>query len=454
MHTKMLTAVQNQKSKSLESRRNSRRSDMDKEKILKRFKYFVLVVMHVSVLIYTLLGDKWAVINHMNVETLFANATNKEAATPQRRHLLLHVGPEKTGSTYIQSSAEKLTDLFERDNYQYFGAHTGPSSMQRIYDVKCHRNVVFAKDFPNDCPESQEFGNLLKKHHEESRNLFISQEHLWRRVANAVEGGELYKAIHSAFEDWETTVVFVYRRIFELVPSQYSERNRRDAFSNLWPDKGGVVIPGIVDFYYRDQPEGMAKHAYIAETMAKTKFAERFQRNFTVLNFHQEGDIMENLICSHMQSDANHTCAFLKSRRRAAATVQHGVGRASYEFGYDRLAVEAYQRGYLKNKKLSRRGATWRIKSQVERMDNFTLQDFPQACLDSDSLQDILFWSKKFDQDMLGESSVIDGAKGERQFELDFESKVAKKKFCSTDVEKVLAGQDSRWQTILRGLLK
>jgi len=425
--------------------------------LLQRFKYFVLYVFFfIIVSIFAFFGDKRAVVVRINIETRAANATNNEATMPQRtqrRHFLLHIGPQKTGSTYIQSSAEKLTDLFEQDNYQYFGAHEGPSSMQRIYDDNCHRNASSMKDFPHDCPESLEFKNLLKKYHEEGKNLFISQEHLWSRVPNAVEGGELYKAIHPAFDDWHTTVVFVYRRIFELVPSHYSELNRPDALSNLWPDEGGNAIPGIVDFYYRNKPVGMAKDLYIYQTMAPTQFAERFQHNMNILSFHEEGDIMENLICSYMQSDANRTCAFLRNKRRAAATVQHGDGRAAQEFGYDRLAVEAYQRGYLKDTNLRRREAARRIQSQVERMQNFTLQNFPQTCLSSDTLQDILYWSKKYDQDMLGESSVIDGAAGERQFELEFEATVAKKKYCSTDVGKVLNDRDPRWQTILEALL-
>ena len=446
-----------------------------------RSKYFVCVLLFsLLVSIYLLLGDNIFIHVH-TIETRVANATvNQKAATlslpppspppsqrtQQRRHLLLHVGPEKTGSSYIQSSAEKLTDVLARDNYQYFGRHEGPSSMQRIYDDQCHRNASFMPDFPLDCPESQEFKNLLKKYHDdEGRNLFLSQEHLWNRLPNAVEGGELYQAIHPAFDNgWDTTVVFVYRRLFELIPSHYSEYNRRDAVSNLWPDQGGVVIPGIVDFYEKFRFIGMeySNNTYL---LAKTRFAERFQHNFTVLNLHQPGDLMENLICSFLQSDGNHTCSFLTRRSRRAATdgvtaavsLLHGVGRPSYELGYDRLAVEAYQRGYLKNPTvLSRREAAWRIQHQVERMENVTLQDFPQVCLDRDALQEILSWSKQLDQDMLGAASVVDGAEGERQFEFDFETTVmVKKRYCSIDVEKVVTNdpEDPRWQTILRALL-
>lgn len=365
----------------------------------------------------------------------------------QLPHLFLHVGPQKTASTYIQGNSDKLQSqgIFAKDNYQYYGAHVGPSSMQMIYDDQCHKNVTDMLLFPQDCNESTAFGSLLKRHYDSGTNLFISQEHLWSRISNANAGGVFDTVFKAHGQHWDVSVLFVYRRIFDIIPSEYSQLNKVEINTrgaDLWPDQGGAeAITTIADFITRKHTWLQANASYTRYTSALTRFAERFGLNMTILNYYGDRDILERLVCSFMPA-AKQTCAHLINHPRETKP-NSPPSQGSREFDYDRLAVYAYQHGYLTGKNLGRIEVANRIQNHLA-SQNLTVKNLPQLCFDDDMLFDTLFWSKKYDQYMLGELSLVDGADGERQFESDFQARVDAKTYCSTDVEKVLT--DRAWK--------
>ena len=74
-------------------------------------------------------------------------------SSPRRTpHLLLHVGPAKTGSTYLQSTCAQLTTQLQQDKYQYFGGHhDSPSSLNYIVASRWNLNVSY-KHFVRAAP--------------------------------------------------------------------------------------------------------------------------------------------------------------------------------------------------------------------------------------------------------------------------------------------------------------
>ena len=323
-----------------------------------------------------------------------------------------------------------------------------------------------------------EFKRFLQTLRQSGTNVILSQEHLWSHLPYAtVKGDALYQAMNNNNNnEWDTTVVFVYRRLYELIPSLDSELHRPIAHQGQWPNdvpedgeqqQQQLIIPGIAESY---DPR-TAEHMYNNYTQSVMVFAQRFERNMTILNLHGD-DLVQQLLCTYLRGN-HHACAFLQTSPSLLETHK----RESVELDYDRLAVQAYRAGYLApsitssssssssssgsstQPLLQRTAATWRIQRAMETMsinkshnNTFTVHDFPQICLDDDILQDILHWSKRYDRFMLKESSVIDGAEGERQFERDFATLVTQKRFCSTNVEKVVTDASPQWQFILHRL--
>ena len=131
--------------------------------------------------------------------------------TTKRPYLLLHVGPQKTGSSTLQSAWDIMsTSLEEHDNYHV--EHITPEHGHFECDVGPWGGF-------RDCKAGKILRDTVATVHSKGQNLILSDENLDQRFV-----GPLRDLIDESM--WNVKVVVVYRRIHEWLVSWVSFRNR------------------------------------------------------------------------------------------------------------------------------------------------------------------------------------------------------------------------------------
>ena len=121
----------------------------------------------------------------------------------RKPHLVLHVGPQKSGSSTLQSAWDIMHRELDEDMYNY--KHITPEA--RDFDCSVSRFGGFT-----DCKASAKLKKLISDTNEAGRNLLLTDENLDERFADT---------LRDVIDDdkWEVTVVVVYRRIHEWIVS-------------------------------------------------------------------------------------------------------------------------------------------------------------------------------------------------------------------------------------------
>jgi len=185
-------------------------------------------------------------------------SNNGASEVRKKPRLILHVGPQKTGSTSIQSMLDNIGKIkpssgtLPGDNWDY--EHVTPQQNH------FHCNVGPMGGF-RDCVPSETFLARIEASRRDGKNLLLTDENL---DENYVKG--LRDAIKD--EVWDVTVIVMYRRIHSWLVSWYNQLEKTtnlDADGNIlfeenghpyrtehtkWPDQGGVHVPTFNAWYY------------------------------------------------------------------------------------------------------------------------------------------------------------------------------------------------------------
>ena len=351
-----------------------------------------------------------------------------------KRNLVLHIGPQKTGSTTLQDAWSEhfgiLSPFLKMDNYLYRFIH--PSRGFFDCDVNSYGAYI-------DCKASGKLKGLVRIAKNEGNNLLLSDENLDERFPEA-----LRNVIDD--NDWNVTVIVVYRRIHMWLHSWYDQIHKttnKDTKGNIlidengqsyreehtmWPDEGGEHIPTFTSWYkdftrYWDSSELVSKHRSIAFMNA----FKPFFNNIVVHNIHQDGDLVTNFMCDSVP-DATHSCALLKSREWRIPRDNQSV-----DLEYDILATKARENGILKTN-FKRKYVASRIQKFVTEKD----KRIPRVC-DKEIIDEIKNWLWDSEKAMFpGTWSEAQESNLKQSFDGYFDSG----KLCDIDFEEVFANEE------------
>lgn len=147
------------------------------------------------------------ILNQMDQQTPTTHPQQHAiAATTKRPHLLLHVGPQKTGSSTLQSAWDIMSKTLEEDNYHV--EHITPEHGDFECDVGPWGGF-------KDCKVGRVLKDTVATAYANGQNLILSDENLDQRFV-----GTLRELIDESM--WQVKVVVVYRRIHEWLVSWVS----------------------------------------------------------------------------------------------------------------------------------------------------------------------------------------------------------------------------------------
>jgi len=368
---------------------------------------------------------------------------NQLSTTTEKKkpRLFLHVGPQKTGSSTFQSILDKLSKLTgelqgDNINIRHIMPQTGDFDCD-IGEWGCFHN----------CKASEELKTLIQKTRDEGKDLLLTDENL---------DGNYVSALRDTIDDndWDVTVIVMYRRIHEWLISWYNQINKttnKDSNGKIlfnekgipyrtehtyWPDQGGDHIPSFSSWYekYTRQWEP----AELANKHRSVEFYNLYNEafdNVLLYNLHQEGDMVTNIICNVI--GAANACEKITSHK-----IEVTKTNGSVDLDNDILSVYANDKGHI--------AKTLQRKEVVDAVTKY-IQDsgkvLPRKC-NQEMANEIRTWLVDTEKIMVGDQNWSN-TEEEELLNL-YESFVSNSKLCDLDKEAIL--QDEDWLRFFHSL--
>jgi len=342
---------------------------------------------------------------------------------------VLHVGPHKTATTYIQTTASKFMKAFHEDNYD-----APRKSSHSKYPIA---HPSFASCFIENSKEVTDFvckSKFLQYGHDviaaRHRNIFISAEAFDRPEVDI-------QALKQYLSPWEDVrVVVYYRRFYDWLQSYYNQLTKISTYD---PDK-----PFKVFVEKMSDPQWM-ENMYEQYT---TSVVERYKKHFNnviVVNYHdvsidEELDVAGNFFCN-IVPEAAEMCKYMRMRDKDKTKY---VNISKDFLVYEELAKKLHRKGvlHIQNSK-----DVLKVAKSLERHNEMREDkaDLKMKCLPKDVLEDLLERSLRIEKELFPD--FFASPNGEAALRSDFENQ-AKTKLCSIDVKKML--NNLEWQTFFR----
>jgi len=370
------------------------------------------------------------------------------ASDKQRPTFVLHIGPHKMGTTYLQCELGLIPQHFlEVDNYVYWGTCAcGCSSSFQWEHIGGWPSYFFKKGVNMAEPLHS---NLERFH---NKNGILVLEGLARLSP------EQRKAFGKGLKkQWQVKVVAGYRPFYDLILSLYNElyKPERPQYK-AWPDKGG----GLIQPFDLDEKRPVFDSNWVANITLKqghptSIFIERYRDFSDDIQIYElnklKSSVYGNPLMQHFLCDtvpnASHACEASRTGAIGWNGTNHNVGA---KLDYDILATAAYNQHLLGfqlrgTNVTARREVSRRIREHQEIDLRRTVKDFPQKCLADSTLHFL------YNKSLEAERSLFEWTEQRAaEFDADFDHFVAKSKFCSVDADSVL--QSKEWRAFFAEL--
>jgi hypothetical protein len=413
--------------------------------------------------------------------TTNSDIIENEKTQRHRPKLVLHVGPPKTATTFLQCSlcspsSETTTDaILAQDHWVYVGTcpdncGKASSSMRAGRYLEHVHSTFFLKTPKGEDSSSNnntislpilglDFLRRLAAAHETGKNALLISENLHRisdqHVAVLAEHLKL---------DWDVEIVVAYRHLYDWLPSKYNQMNRPSKIklnAAEWPGESNRATEGqdILPFDLDNRGDFTALVEGIESTglHPTATVLQKYQPYFTthVVDLHNlqtvsdTGDAyLQHLFCNILQ--ATHTCEAVASGQIGTdVTIQ---SNPSPSLHYEMLAVRAYQQGLILHNDstaigppVSRHVVVLAIQRRQEIQFNLTANDFQLTCLRNKTLDRLVDLSVQVEANLFG-YSVERGVK----HRAGFAARLDAKKYCHIAVDRVL--ENAGWRNMLFSL--
>lgn len=291
------------------------------------------------------------------------NKTQNNNSNSTRPYFILHIGPPKTATTFIQCGLHQLSKELADDDSYYFIGKSCPGSKSKMENNETSIPGHFLIMGLNDAnTQNRGYGALKSRmdyHRRKGNSIIYSNE----AFANHIIGqNSTWECLQSMLYGWNVRVVIGYRHYFDWIRSFYYQTNKQHAKLNKkWPNQGnGKAHPSFQSFldYHLQRREaddlsvdGGIKNAAYGHHLtisAYKKFSARFD-DIQILNLHNDEDMVTDFVC-RMLPDADKTCHRLRTAAGKDKEKAHSLSkRASQSFDAQRISEAAFDKGYITN---------------------------------------------------------------------------------------------------------
>lgn len=352
-----------------------------------------------------------------------------------------------------------------KDNYIYTGVFLSPGNEERkflsvnnlVKDFACSREMSLARasyqpgnvtlrEYLAEVPCARAMLEALEKHRSVGQSLIVSDEALgfkafsYDGIDNIVSLDWISLATLLQF-DWDVSVVVVYRRYFDWLPSSKQQMERwtpKKPKMNKWNRQGGKVPGPLFPDFWKLPPGHALQRYFFADYLIEST---KKYLPITILNLHSPGvdSAVTNFICNALPG-ARQSC--LASREQDARKTEETKSNPSLTTMYDTLVMAADERGLIPDSsRLNRRAVTMQALSHHETTLNETYRDFPLVCPQQIEYEGFLNKSLLLEQKVLPD--FFHSAFGEVEHIKQFWEAANKGKFCHIDTATVL--EDPHW---------
>ena len=417
----------------------------------------VVTALYSLILLTSLFRSIWFLVPNTVLQPTFPSAKEFGIAV-QSKHknkkplLVIHAGPAKTGTSYIQSilPSPSSREILAQDNYLYLGRCYSEVTYKG-QDPHClnEQHTAIGGDFFYLNGKEQEllpdFKILLERVKDEKKNGLVSFE------GSILEIKRLMPLIR---DDFDVRATFAYRRMYDQTASMYAQSlkllDRTQLFCGTVPpptfeflafptigelESIGIFEPNCQNFWLN---EWDSLHKTIHPLKAQIrKFTDAgVVTPIPIMNMyttHEDSignDILVEFFCVGGVPGSTNSCKAAKEDKFV------GKRRDNVRFEVDFLRL-IYKAKDLKlvNGKIDRklhRDFSSAMNTAILAYD----RSLPKTCMSSDKLEKLYEWSWELDNAL--------GIDERAPHRAAFVEQVQKGKFCSYDADKII--EDEEWQ--------
>lgn len=393
------------------------------------------------------------------LDTVSSPLSSESPSISPLPYLIIHMGPDKTGTTTIQSFLENKISRasLEGDGFDVsFSKGSGESKniwASRFFlrcftnDARrCHRKE--RKTWNNRLLQLQSTANST------GRNILWSNEGF--RWMNLKDNSDWAHFLQHMKKYFQVRVVLVYRRYFDWLPSRYNEEHKSGELVSLWPGQGsGIEVPTFseyfenevngtcfvsdCEFFFTNRRTSRSTNSPMSHPMLEMHRQLLAQNvSVKVLNFHGETNLLEAFTCDAIPR-ANETCEMVKS---SAGIKQQANRQSEIEtIAYDRIAVRAYNMGLIQSDS-NRRHIRDRLPTYLKEATNST--NLPWICPTDKVLERLGELSYEFETQEL---SLLEGSGSKDKLffhtshQAAFEASKSQLKYCHVNATNALLNE-------------
>jgi len=360
----------------------------------------------------------------------------------ERPLFVIHVGPHKTGTTFLQSTlcAAQADSVIASDNFYYVG--TCIMSFEREDKLRFSPYHYFEGN-GKSAEVSSEFRAVLDQIRSRKQSAIIVHEGFHRFSSSQI------KALAHELKDFRVIVVQGYRFVGEWLVSRWNQWLRDTYYLGEWPTQQG--LPAHLKFglntgtAFDKFTQSIAATGKSVFEETKDVFSEWFDdvrtldlKNIPSADQHQGADpYLMHFVCDVIDT-APTLC-------REAPRLADLAGRAngSTRWEYRVMAAWAWELN-LVNRALSKKSVIQKIRNYHQ--ENLNSTALPVSCPSYSDLGTLWEWTLRADQNIFPENRL------ERDHSLRslFEVMLQSNQFCSVDAGAVLWHPD--WEPLFRKL--
>lgn len=362
-----------------------------------------------------------------------------------RPRLVLHVGPQKTGTTSLQTDLTRFRRFLLADGFHYEGRFYHPYVNRKGRTINNRSGSAIVNDLyclgkaknkslslQRQCLERVKAD--LAIHYQRKENVLLSDESMsnWTN--------QIYNLIKEVLGDqWRVEVMVTYRHYYEWILSKkfQSERvDRRNPVKFRWKhEKGWEPVP-LIPHWKKPNRWNAPDLQQILEQIDNTF-------PFTFINMHSPSPLRTTLLCdASLQTPQSCT----KSRKidisePSSTTIMNTQKAVVDHRFYDAIAFAAVEKGMVNTSLFSRDEVRKGVEQHQEKILGLSAKDFAMACPKEAELKELLDFSLSVETNILPGSNATTLA----EHKSGFREKIVEKEFCWVDTSTILAMEE--WQT-------